>query len=100
MRSAYSMARVCEEVVFIPSKRVCLTVVEDLAKMQIPRNAEDAESVLAETQFNNKTIDDLLLQLQGYMKFWLYLVVCEYPYKKKKPFEKGISPLSKGKLAN
>ena len=67
--------------------------------MQIPRNAEDAESVLAETQFNNKTIDDLLLQLQGYMKFWLYLVVCEYPYKKKKPFEKGISPLSKGKLA-
>jgi len=49
--------------------------------MQIPRNAEDAESVLAETQFNNKTIDDLLLQLQGYMKFWLYLVVCEYPYK-------------------
>ena len=66
MRSAYSMARACEEVVFIPSKRVCLTVVEDLAKMQIPRNAEDAESVLAETQFNNKTIDDLLLQLQGY----------------------------------
>lgn len=60
------MARACEEVVFIPSKRVCLTVVEDLAKMQIPRNAEDAESVLAETQFNNKTIDDLLLQLQGY----------------------------------
>ena len=34
------------------------------------------------------------------MKFWLYLVVCEYPYKQKKPFEKGISPLSKGKLAN
>jgi len=32
------------------------------------------------------------------MKFWLYLVVCEYPYKEKKPFEKRISPLPKGSL--
>ena len=34
------------------------------------------------------------------MKFWFYLVVCEYPYKEKKPFEKGIFPLSKDKLTN
>ena len=39
-------------------------------------------------------------RLQEYMKFWLYLVVCEYTCKQKKPFEKRISPLSKGKLTN
>ena len=64
MRSAYSMARACEEVVFIPSEKIRLNVVEDLAK--IPLNTTDAENVLTETQFNNKTIDELLKQLQGY----------------------------------
>ena len=56
-RGACSMARACEEVVFIPS-------VEDLAK--IPKNAEDTENVITKTKFSNKTIDKLLLQLQGY----------------------------------
>ena len=66
MRGAWSMARACEEVVFIPSKRISLTVVdvEDLAK--IPKNAEDTENVITKTKFSNKTIDELLLQLQGY----------------------------------
>lgn len=64
-RGTCSMARACEEVVFIPSKRISLTVVEDLAK--IPKNAEeDTENVITKTKFSNKTIDELLLQLQGY----------------------------------
>ncbi len=64
MRSAYSMARACEEVVLVPARKISLNLAEDLTG--IPRNAENAENILTQSHFSDKTIDELLLQLQGY----------------------------------
>jgi hypothetical protein len=64
MKSAWSMARSCEEVVFIPSKRITLNVIDDV--FYIPRNNTGADSVLTQIGYDRQIIDLLLAQLEGY----------------------------------
>lgn len=64
MRSAWSMARACEEVVFIPSRTIYLNVAKDIAS--IPRNSASTESVLTELDYSGEVIDRLLEQLENY----------------------------------
>lgn len=64
MRSAWSMARACEEVVFIPSRTIYLNVTKDIAS--IPRNSASTESVLTELDYSGEVIDRLLKQLSVY----------------------------------
>lgn len=64
MKSAWSMARACEEVVFVPSKKITLNVVDDISS--IPRNCSSADSVLTQIGYDKCIIDLLLAQLEGY----------------------------------
>lgn len=63
-KSAWSMAKSCEEVVFIPSRAIQLEVITDLKV--IPHNSAQAESVLTELDYNDRTIDKLLEQVEKY----------------------------------
>ena len=64
MNSAISMARECDEVVFIPHTRVNFTVIDDYST--IVRNSPNAKSVLSTLSYDNSTIDALLAQLDAY----------------------------------
>ena len=63
-KSARSMARACEEVVFIPSKKISLNLIDDISS--IPRNCSSADSVLTQLNYDKCIIDLLLAQLEGY----------------------------------
>lgn len=63
MSSAISMARECEEVIFIPHKRIEFNIID---YDNILRNPPDEKTILTSLSYDNKTIDALLDQLKGY----------------------------------
>ena len=64
MRSAISMAKECEEVIFIPHKKIEFNIVENYDN--ILRNNPDEKSILTSIAYDNSTIEALLNQLEGY----------------------------------
>lgn len=64
MKSAWSMARACEEIAFIPSKAITLNVIDDISNA--PRSNAEADDVLTQISYDRQIIDSLLVQLQGY----------------------------------
>ena len=65
MRSAISMAKECEEVIFIPHKKIEFNIVENYDNI-LRNNPDDGKSILTSIAYDNSTIEALLNQLEGY----------------------------------
>lgn len=81
MGSVISMARACEEVVFIPEETIEFKIVNDLS--EIPRNNENESNILYRYEYDNDVIDGLLHQLEN------------YPIKRKKIVEDALKRMKK-----
>lgn len=63
-RSAISMANECQEVIFIPRKKIELATVENYDN--IKENNDEEKAILTSITYDNSTIEALLHQLQSY----------------------------------